>query len=407
VKDKPAAAALFDDLSPVADFALDIAADDWSWMQAHATREEYRPAKFSTGGETFPCHARFKGAYGSLVSCFAEDGTRLCDKLSMKVSFNEADPAGRFRGLRKLVFNSCNRDSSCLRERLAFALFRAVGIPAPRAVHARLSVNGEPAGLYLMVEDVDHEFLETRFDDASGNLYKEAWPRFHDAAFYVGALETNEDAADVSRMLAFAEAADTPPGATETDFDARVSPFLDIDRALDYLAVDAVTANWDGVTKFYCSPDGFCSNHNFYFYDDPASGRFALIPRDLDQTFNRVDEDLGRTHFDDDPASCAVQPLFNGFGVMAPQCDRLLHGLVRGHWDAYVARLADLTAEDGALSVTAQQALLDRYRAMIIPSIESDPDSLTPAAWRMAASQVREEVVAQAAEVAKLLAWTP
>jgi hypothetical protein len=170
---------------------------------------------------------------------------------------------------------------------------------------------------------------------------------------------------------------------------------------------DAVTGNWDGVTKLYCSPDGFCSNHNYYFYDDPVSGRFDLIPHDLDQTFNRVETDLGRTHFNDDPEGCVVEPLMMGIGVLAPQCDALLHGVVRGHWARYKERMAALTADDGPLSVARQQALLDRYRAMIIPSIESDPDGFTPAGWRMAASQVREEIVEQAAEVATFLAGEP
>lgn len=166
---KAAAEELFDDMAPVRDFRLDIAPEDWEWLKTHAVAEEYRPAMLSfEGGPPLPCHARFKGAYGSLVSCFAPDGRRLCDKLSMKVSFNEEDPGGRFMGQRKLVFNSCIRDPSCLRERLAFALFRAAGVPAPRAVHVTLSVNGEPAGLFLLVEHVDHEFLERRFDDPGG-----------------------------------------------------------------------------------------------------------------------------------------------------------------------------------------------------------------------------------------------
>jgi len=399
------AAELFDDLAPIRVLRLDVAPDDWEWLKANAVAEQYRPATLSfDGGAPVPCHARFKGAYGSLIACFAPDGKRICDKLSMKVSFNETDKSGRFMGQRKLVLNSCIRDPSCIRERLAFALFRGVGVPASRAVHATLSVNGEPAGLFLMIEEVDHEFLERRFDDPDGNLYKEAWPLFTDPAAYVPALRTNEDAPDVSRMVAFATVLGQ---GTDADFDARVAPFVSVPALLDYLVADAVMSNYDGVTKFYCTPHRTCSNHNVYWYDDPGSGRFVLIPRDLDYTFNLPDTDLGRRFWDDSPDACKVKVGVLGIGTLASQCDPLLRGVVRLHWDAYKARFASLTEGEGPLSVATQQRLIDLYRAQVREAVEADPDSVTPAQWRINATQLREEVVAQHAEVEAFVAGTP
>lgn len=203
-------------------------------------------------------------------------------------------------------------------------------------------------------------------------------------------------------MVAFAEA--LAQGSDE-DFDARVAPFVDIDAMLDYLVVDAITSNWDGVTKLYCTPDGLCSNHNAYWYDDPGSGLFVLIPRDLDFTFNQPDTDLGRRFLGDhSPAACQVTIEGPGIGTLPARCDPLLRGVVALHWTSWKERLGALTADDGPLSVARQQALIDRYRAMVIPAVEADPDGRTPAQWRAAASQLREEVAAQHALVEEFLA---
>ena len=48
-----------------------------------------------------------------------------------------------------------------LRERLAFLVFEAMGIAAPRNAFARLTVNGEYWGLFALVEPVSKPFLES------------------------------------------------------------------------------------------------------------------------------------------------------------------------------------------------------------------------------------------------------
>jgi spore coat protein CotH len=96
---------------------------------------------------------RFKGSLGTLAGCFRDDGSQYCSKLSMKLKFDEYVRDQRFFGLKRLNFNSMILDSSSLRERLAYRLFREMGVAAPRAVHARLRINGELIGLFSLVEE--------------------------------------------------------------------------------------------------------------------------------------------------------------------------------------------------------------------------------------------------------------
>ncbi|HEU5058313.1 MAG TPA: CotH kinase family protein, partial [Kofleriaceae bacterium] len=191
------------DLTRLHHFEVELAAADWQWLQENAVLEEYRPATLVFEGRRYQQAAiRFKGDYGSLYSCF-EGETRICPKLSIKVSVNTYDRDQRFFGVRKLNFNSSVRDPSLMHEVVGYRLFRDMGVPAPRASHATLTVNGEHQGLFVLVEEVDKEFLQDHFADDEGNLYKSVWPQHDGPEPYLEALHTNEEEGDVSDMLAF------------------------------------------------------------------------------------------------------------------------------------------------------------------------------------------------------------
>src|SRR5207248_9690156 len=80
-------------------------------------------------------------------------------------------------------------DPTRSRETLAFAVFRAAGVPAPRTAFAEvtLTVPGkydkELVGLYTVVEHIDGRFLKDRFKSDKGLLMKPARMRGLD---YIG-----------------------------------------------------------------------------------------------------------------------------------------------------------------------------------------------------------------------------
>jgi hypothetical protein len=130
-------------------YELTIAPDDLETLERTATDEEYVPAALRVDDtELDLIGVRYKGSLGTLVSCFDESGERTCDKLSFKLKFSEYLPDQRLRGLRRLTFNSRANDESQLRERLAYRVFREMGVVAPRSAHARLVINGEDQGLF-------------------------------------------------------------------------------------------------------------------------------------------------------------------------------------------------------------------------------------------------------------------
>jgi len=102
--------------------------------------------------------------------------SRAAKKKSFKVSFNTFTKGGRFHGVKGMNLNGEHNDPSLMRSKLSFDLFRDAGIPAPRANHVRVYINGAYYGLYVSVEHIDDEFLHKYFADDTGNLWKCLWP---------------------------------------------------------------------------------------------------------------------------------------------------------------------------------------------------------------------------------------
>lgn len=178
-----------------------------------------------------------------------------------------------------------------LRQKLAYDLMKFAGVRCAEARHVLLIVNGEPHGLYLEYEDPDSkDFLEDRFGDRSGDLYKAATdlpgrtPYFATTE-YLGDLDedyffhwqkkTNNDLLpdDYSKLRAFLGALN---GTPETELEAFFAANFDVEKFIRFLAVGNFVSHWDGLPQ---------RPKNYWLYNIPAAGRWVFIPWDLDATF--------------------------------------------------------------------------------------------------------------------------
>lgn len=225
------------------------------------------------------------------------------NKMQFQIAFNRASSKGRFLGQRKILFDAASANWSFLRDRLGLHIMRKAGLPAPCANNARVYLNGDYYGLFTSIEKLDKEFLERVFPaDPEGDLWKRnGW-----------SLKTNETTSNNVRLEAMNGAA-TP---------AALSEYLDIARAIDVWAADAILPNADGP---------WAGGLNFYFYDDPTSGKFVLLPWDLDGTFTRLEPSV-------DPYTWHKEVRFHGrplyelalsdpawFDYYIDSVDRILH----------------------------------------------------------------------------------
>ena len=368
----------------IRDYELILDPADWEWLQANATLEEYVPGYVQFEGQTYgPAGIRFKGSYGSLFSCFDADGNQICEKLPMKVDFAELDESGRFFDVKKLQFHAMNNDPSMMHDRLGYKLFEEMGVIGPRAVYSRLWVNGEFQGAFALVEQIDGRFSRNRYSDGGeGNIYKEVWPQYTDPQPYLDALETNADEdPSVQNMVDFASAIQV---STPDTFYSTFENFMDVPATMNYLAVDRAINNWDGIMGWYCAYR-WCSNHNFYWYEEVGTGKLWLIPWDMDYALG-TDPMFNKWYRK--PPACLTYG--KSFGLRHPACDPLIGYWGSVTWQQYKAAAQSLL--DGPFTAVALDAKLDLYESQAAQLVEEDPYGPTTEEWQAAAADLRMDL---------------
>lgn len=362
--------------------------------------DRYVKASLRVGDTELPSIAiRFKGQF-SIWGCVDQvtkqrrvrvepfyGNIDVCQRFSLKLDFNEYDEGARLDGLKKLNLHAMAADPSKMRERLGYSLYRAMDILAPRAVHARVYINGEYHGLFAAVEEVDGRFAANRFPETGdGNVYKEIWPSISlTNADATAALRTNDEPAiaNVSDFMAFKAAV---VAATEADFATKLSPYLDFDYLARFIVVNRAINDFDGMMAFYFGWGPPPANHNLFWYHDTDSSQFQLIPWDLDKSFWAPEPNFWSNNA---PNGQNVTPNWNvitnscdgytvwfdnlgtSYKMMAIDCDPLLK-LLRGHvYEKQKAMTEAFIA--GPFSEASVKAKLDAWRAQIEGAVEDDP----------------------------------
>ncbi len=204
----------------------------------------------------------------------------------------------------RFTLGNATWDHSFVAEQLVYELYRSAGIPAARTALARVHLNGEHLGLYVMRETYDERWLSQYFDDPTGNLYEPSG----NATDTVLELRTNEDRNDTSDLDAVAEVVAT---ASDEEFRDAIEELVDVDELLTYWAVEALTAHWDGCVYDVTAPGrlpppvrpaGNPWPNNFYSYHDPETDRFVFIPHGADLAFGL----RGGSNDDIDPSTLVL-----------------------------------------------------------------------------------------------------
>ncbi len=209
---------------------------------------------------------RLKGKYGSFRT--------LDQKAAFLLKFDAYDKQQEPLGLEKLALNNMVQDSSMIHEQLAFTLFRAAGVPAPRTSYARVFVNGELYGLYSTVEVLDNsEFLTGWFGGDEGNLYEGEYGSDLEDGYIV--TFDQDSGADVgfADLQELKDALDTMVDPDTFFEDA--STVIDMDRYVNFSATEIFIGHWDG----------YAWTRNNYFVYRGTDDRWAFMPWGTDQTF--------------------------------------------------------------------------------------------------------------------------
>ncbi len=272
----------FDD-SVVHDIRITINSRDWAALKQNFKENIY-----------YPITLQWRGVIVRNVGIRSRGlGSRSASKPGLRVDIDRYAADQTFVGLKSFVLDNLVQDSSMLKERLSMALFRRLGMPAPREAHARLLVNNTYAGMYAIVEAIDKGFLGRNLGEDNhggvendGYLYEYDWVKDYRFEYLGDNLDeykifdpkTNEKKADAQIWGPLEDMIQTMNEAPDSIFVREMTPFLDLGHFAKFIAVENFLAEDDGVL-------GYAGLNNFYVYRFEDSNRFQFLPWDKDNTF--------------------------------------------------------------------------------------------------------------------------
>lgn len=260
--------ALFD-VGTVHTMALEMSPAAWSELRSNPWAKNWYEADFAfvsgSSGERVELGAVGIRAFGA--------GSQVAGKSALKISFDRNVDGQRFLGLEQLKLDNSSQDAGFMNERIATAVLRRMDVPAARTGWADVTVNGDHAGFFVLMESIDDRFLRRWYGNAEGPLFGmiSGWysqglnpfPVGYDdpLTWYETQTSVESDGSEI------AVAVERLAAGT----DAEVAEVIDLDA---FLRVSVARSVMGGIDTF--SADG----NNFYLYVD--NGRLTQIPWDLD-----------------------------------------------------------------------------------------------------------------------------
>ena len=365
----------FFDSSSVNDIHMDMHPLDWASLRAHAESNQYYACNIRWLDKTIEqAQVRSRGG-----------GSRSGIKPGFRVDIDQSRPGHNFLGLKSFILDNGAQDASLMKEALTMRLFQKMNLPAPREAHARLFINGEYFGLYILVEEVDEVFLERHFGESTGYLYEYQWIRQYQFE-YLGAdpklyspmmfqPETHKADPEPRPIEAMIRAMD-PELTPDPIFAASIPSYIDVRALLRYLAVESYMAEWDGLL-------GTSGINNFYLYR-ARNGISRFIPWDKDMAFGGLIANAeDRIHY----------PILQN----VEQNVLIRRALAVAEWRAvYLEALGECEEYAGETDGWLEKEII-RIRDLIQPAAFEDPRKVCPGAQGSLHLCSNEEFQAEAA----------
>lgn len=185
------------------------------------------------------------------------------------------------------------RDPTIQREKTAYELFKALGLPWSQMTYVRLYFNGNDHGVYANVQKIDKSYVEQHFpDDQGGNIHKiDDYFEFDDAGgfsnrdarltdygtkkeeyrwnFEKRDTDRNDDWTQIQTLVRLMN---TSP--TSASYETNVEKAINVDNWVKTLAIQKIIGGWDSF--------GYNRGKNMFMYRPPVEGRWHLCTWDMD-----------------------------------------------------------------------------------------------------------------------------
>ncbi|MYC76044.1 hypothetical protein F4X10_09820 [Candidatus Poribacteria bacterium] len=266
----------------VIDVQITLPRQDWDtiryqsrdFMKALGASRQFKPmespytyveASVSIDGIVFPkVGVRKKGFIGSLSNT----------RPSLKIKLNHIDKEGGIEGLTNLTLNNNKQDTGLVSQFMGYALFNAIGSPAPRCAYAKVTVNGKNLGIYAHVETVRKPFLKRAFGNSKGPLYEGTVVDFYKGWENSFEHKRGDDTRGRAQINALIDLL-ADPKATE----AGIGELVDLESFYRFWVTEGLVGFWDGYSG---------NKNNFFVYLNPEDDKFYFTPWGMDSIFTKM-----------------------------------------------------------------------------------------------------------------------
>ena len=154
---------------------------------------------------------------------------------------------------------------------MGYALFNAIGSPAPRCAYAKVTVNGKSLGIYSHVESARKPMLKRAFGNDEGTLYEGTVVDFNKAWENSFEHKRGDDGLGRERIIALIDVL-----ADSKVTEAAIGEFVDLESFYRFWAVESLLGFWDGYSG---------NTNNFFVYLNPETDKFHFLPWGADSLF--------------------------------------------------------------------------------------------------------------------------
>ncbi|MBI9008764.1 MAG: CotH kinase family protein [Tenericutes bacterium] len=329
---------------------IDITSENYNDIINNAMDEEYHTCDITYNGYSLTNVAIRTKGNSSLRDVFNANG----DRFSYNIDLNYYEKQDLF-GIDKLILNNLYMDPSMIAEYITYEALDYLGAVSSRTTFVALSFNGEYYGLYLSVEHVGNEFLDTNFNNSDGEQYKPDsgvganLNYISDSTNYSALVDENSDDLSNKAIIELMKRIDSGDDLVE---------IFNVESYLKYLAVSTYTVNLDSYQGGMY--------HNYYLYNN--DGVFEWIAWDLNMAFNgfpgvRI-TDLQATEYLID------EPVINSLSSY-PLIESILSN--ETYLEMYHSYLQELI--DGYFNIETFEQRVNEIAEMIDDYVETDPSS--------------------------------
>ena len=201
-------------------------------------------------------------------------GSQSHTRPSLKIRLNHIDKEGGIEGLTNLTLNNNKQDTSLMSQFMGYALFNAIGSPAPRCAYAKVTVNGKSLGIYSHVETIRKPLLKRAFGNSNGTLYEGTVVDFYEDWENSFEHKRGDDTRGRAHINALIDLL-----ADKKTTEADIGQLIDLDSFYRFWATEGLVGFWDGYSG---------NKNNFFVYLNPEDNKFHFIPWGMDSIWTKM-----------------------------------------------------------------------------------------------------------------------